>query len=291
MKKITQILFILFSIYSCKSQNTRIENDLIKCYNDAELVNEILDFEKELIAHNILKNSNGKSYILLLEKIKNGKKITIEIPEIKKGILITSEIANCQQNIFKSKGFKNSKIYKINNQFEKDIKKGNVTVPNVIGVILEVLEAQDFDLPYYKLSVFKILAVYNTEIGIVSKLPTLTEYKTKKEQLVNSFEVFINDENKVFVNGEIKTKNELKFEIYNYEKTNKNKSVIFIKSTRNTLYKVYLNITDLIGIEIDKLRNEYSIKLFSKGYHKLSKENKKIINKTYPKKIIETEPE
>lgn len=291
MKKLTQILFILISIYSCNSQNHRIENELIKCYNDAELVNEILDFEKELITQSILKNSEGKSYIQLLEKIKKGKEIIVDIPETKKGILITSKIANCQQKVFKSKEFKNSKIYKINQQFEKNKKSGNVAVPDVIGAILEVLEARDFDLPYYKLSVYKILAVYNTEIGIESKLPTLTEYKTKKEQLENSFEVFINDENKVFVNGEIKTKNELKFEIYNYEKTNKNKSVIFIKSTRNTLYKVYLNITDLIGIEIDKLRNEYSIKLFSKEYHKLSKENKKIINKTYPKKIIETEPE
>lgn len=291
MKKITQILFILISLYSCKSQNYRIENELIKCYNDAELVNEILDFEKELITQNILKNSEGKSYIQLLEKIKKGKEIIIDIPESKKGILITSKIASCQQNVFKSKEFKNSKIYKINQQFEEDKKNGNVTVPDVIGVILEVLEARDFDLPYYKLSVYKILAVYNTEIGIKSKLPTLTEYKTKKEQLENSFEVFINDENKIFVNGKIKTKNELKFEIYNYEKINKDKSVIFIKSTRNTLYKVYINITDLIGTEIDKLRNEYSIKLFSKEYHKLSKENKKVINKTYPKKIIETEPE
>jgi biopolymer transport protein ExbD len=286
MKNLIFLNVIIILFFSCKAQDNKIENQLLECYNEKSMIDDILEFEKELISQKILDDGSGKSYIQLLEKIRDGNDISVIIPENQKNILITQEISDCQKKIFNSTEYPNSKIYKINEHFKKISETKNISVFNVVDGVLRILKAEDFEIPYYKLSAFKMLSVHNTELGIQEKLPNETKY-IKETDYKNSITIGFNLKNEIIINDKAFNKSEFQTKINEYLQNKKDKSVFIIQSSRSTLYRVYENTIYLLEQEIMKLRNEYSQKEYKLNYNELKAENKSKVKKIYPKRIME----
>jgi len=158
--KITYLLFTLILITSCLTEEKRIEITLQECYySSLEDKGEYLKYcmnryENYLVRNNILKNKNGTSYIKSMLNISDIKVDSAfsDIYDDQLFKLDTDVQGICQILLLDSEQYKKSKLYKI-----KQIIKSNPPKDDFKSLGLEILDANDFELDYYKLSFFKAL--------------------------------------------------------------------------------------------------------------------------------------
>ena len=68
-------------------------------------------------------------------------------------------------------------------------------------------------------------------------------------------------------------------------------AIVSIKTQRQTPYSIYIDMLDEVIGAYAILRNEAALSNFGVEYSRLSKENKKIVDDIYPKKISIAEPD
>jgi biopolymer transport protein ExbD len=69
------------------------------------------------------------------------------------------------------------------------------------------------------------------------------------------------------------------------------KAIVSLKTDKQTPYRIYIDVLDEVKGSYRDLRNSLSMARFGVPYDKLSKENQKNINESYPQKISEAEPD
>tara|TARA_R110000765_G_scaffold287187_1_gene383644 strand:- start:52 stop:627 length:576 start_codon:yes stop_codon:yes gene_type:complete len=173
MKKIFAIIgFCLANLtlnMACKASDNKYETDIDKGLALANpeyylgLKKILTDFQNHLVEQNIVVDNDPKNYIQLLKKIRGQNKnefdITYPLRDSLNGLnkLLKSDIlvlsgTNESSNILNSKESQfQAKMY----EFIKNQKEINNSV--IANVMLEVYDADDYNVPYIKVKLFKFL--------------------------------------------------------------------------------------------------------------------------------------
>lgn len=301
MKKLifTYITFGILSI-TCQAQTERIETKLMNClyenYEDqgTEFKKALSDFEKLLIDENILKDRTGKSYKAIFEKIvvdddydyKPSKSFLDYIINI--GMPESESYKNCQSELKEKSKNEFTKGTELQTVLDSITSSGNITPSNVASGILSVLNEKDFELDYYKMSVFFLFDIisYKDDNGISGKFSEFKESETEYD-LSKAINLYVDGNNQIFVNKEKVNIEELKMQIREYEFKNKSESIITLKTERESMYKTYVDVQNAIVGEIQILREQFAKEKYNLEIDNLTEEQLSEIKKVYPQKIVE----
>jgi biopolymer transport protein ExbD len=301
MKKLilTSLIFGTLSI-SCYGQEERIETKLMNCFYEnyedqgIEFKNAISDFEKLLISEKILNDSTGKSYVAVFEKIVSDNDFRFIPTKSFLDMIIDIGLPNkeplkvCQSEILKSSKNEINKVTELQTVLDSIKISGNFSPSTIANGILSVLNEKDFELDYYKMSVFSLFDTisYSTEDGINRKLPELKEDGTEYD-LSKALNIYFKGKSQIFVDDKLVTIEELKKLIRAYESKNKSESIISLKNDSETMYKTYIEVQNIIFGEIRSLREQFSKEKYNMELDNLTDEQLTEVKKIYPQKIIE----
>lgn len=252
----------------------------------------IFEYENLLIKEKYLADSSGKSYREILQKISNGnlfdktpsKFFSVELKKIEKPNL--EKLQTCQEIIAKDSSFYNLSKLKgleqviINAQNSRDLQPSHIARD-----ILKVLTEEDFELEFYKMRTFFLFSIVDTNSGLSQMLKELPK-EEKKYDLSKALNVYINGNNQIFVDEEKIDIDKLKNIIKDYEKKYESESIISLKTERETMYKTYFNVQNIITTEINKLQSQLSKEKYKKELENLTKEELSDIRKIYPIRVI-----
>lgn len=296
-------LIILLLFASCSSQNKRIETELMECYyqtysdNGAELKRLISNYQSLLVKEKVIADSSAKSYLNFYQKIAEekefehipSKSFLTELQSIEKpNGMINRE---CQSRVLTdSSSYNTNKIFILEDAISSVQEAGDLSPSLVAKQILTVLSEEDFELEYYRLRTLFLFDMLNVDYGIDNKLRTSTG-EVIEHDLTNALKISTNGKNEIFTNGQKVSIKQLKEKVKDYERKNKEVSVIAINASRETMYRTYIDIQNTITSAIQSLRNEKSISDYQMEFENLTDEQKQIIIKVYPIEIVETKPE
>ncbi|MEL0653314.1 biopolymer transporter ExbD [Algibacter sp. TI.3.09] len=296
MRQTLVITFLFISLfYSCGIQTERIENKLMECNNQKfddngkQLKELISDYESNLIKANIISDNSGKSYLKTISEISNGiepkEKPFYSFGEMLNGIEkkqnSTSNV--CLQTVISDSTKYDSKTFvRFQSTLENAIRNaGDLKIELLATEISNVLLEKDFELDFYKMRAFLLFDMLGPHNGINKVVPK------KNYDLKNALRIYLNKENKIFVNNtEIKLKN-LKSKVTQYYKDNESKSIISIKTDKETMYSDYITVQNEIQSAINLVRDNLSNQKYGKKYSDLNTDEQKLVNEQYPKTIIE----
>jgi biopolymer transport protein ExbD len=298
MKKLifTYLTFGIFTI-SCNSQILRVEDKLMNCIyqnyedNGTQFKKALTEFEQLLINENILKDNSGKSYVAIFEKIveENDFNYNPSISFLDKiidiGMPQSESFIKCKSELKESEFLKSNELQKV---FDSLKESDNFSPSSVAGGILIVLNDRDFELDYYKMSVFFLFDTisYVNDDGLIRKLPEIQEDDTEYD-LSKAIKIYINGNNQIFVNDEKVDIDNLKIKVKDYEEKNKSESLIALKYERETMYQTYVDVQNAIVGEIKELREKLANQKFNSSLENLTKEQLLEIRKIYPQNWIE----
>lgn len=304
MKKnfLLNIIFLLL-LTSCSSQDERMEKELMECYyqtysdNGAELKKLISDYQALLVREKVMADSSAQSYLNFYKKVANeqefehvpSKSFLAELQNIEQpNGMINRE---CQTRVLAdSTSYNTNKIFILEDAISSVQEAGNLNPSLVAKQILTFLNEDDFELQYYRLRTLFLFDMLNVDYGIDNKLRTSTG-EVIEHDLTNALKISTNGKNEIFVNGQKVSIKKLKEKVKDYERKNKEVSVIEISASRETMYRTYIDIQNTITSAIQSLRNEKSISDYQMEFKKLTDEQKQIIKIVYPIEIVETKPE
>lgn len=303
-RPVKKIIFTCFTFgllaINCLGQNERVEVKLMNCiyenYVDkgAALKKTIHDFEQLLISKNVLKDETGKSYKALFEKIliDNNFKYNLSISFLDKiieiGLPKNKSFRNCQAAIGERFDYEFSKLKELQIALDSISTSGDITPFIVANGILAVFNENDFELDYYKLTVFLLFGTINhgSDSGIRNNLSEVDDNK-KEQHLNNAIKIYIDKNNIVFVNKVEVSLEQLKNEIYAYVYKNKSESVVSLKAERETMYKTYIDVQEVIVGEIRNLREQLAKEKYQIKLENLTTEQLIEIKKVYPERLME----
>lgn len=294
MKKLLPLLFLLLLyLSSCNPKKERIENELMECvyssYQDGgvQLKRMITDFEKHLVEEGFLKDTSGKSYLEIFQKIANNENLTYTpkqsfVQEWQKvGKPPAQQVIACQLELLLSA--QTTKEQEINALTDSLLQTKNVSASAMAKVFLSVLEEEDFELDYYK---FRFLSVFNmlpakTGIG----LPTQPEIDP--QALEGALAVYLNENSEVIIDEKTITIEELRERVRDFEMKNMSESVIWLNSSGKAKYSAYIAVQTAIVEAINSLRDELAQQKFGMDYQDLDRPQAEEIEEVYPMNFVE----
>ncbi|MFA8449903.1 MAG: ExbD/TolR family protein [Bacteroidales bacterium] len=180
----------------------------------------------------------------------------------------------------------------------------------------EINASSNADIAFLLLIFFLVTTTMDVDTGISRKLPPPVE-KNQEETDVNQrniLKVLVNSSDMLAVEGKAADISNLRAEAKDfftphpgneaYPETKvenigplgdiyvtKN-AVVSLKNDRGTSYEMYISVQNELAAAVNELRDELSKERFGVSYEKLTEEDKiKAINKAYPMRISEAEPE
>ncbi|MEW7281360.1 hypothetical protein ABW636_22460 [Aquimarina sp. 2201CG1-2-11] len=179
-----------------------------------------------------------------------------------------------------------SKVYRLQNVVDSIKISGDIFPSKIANGILSVLDAEDFQLEYYKIKTFVLLDGTNTTSKLSQKLKQKKE-KFKKLDLDNAIKIHVTKKNETLVDNKNVSILKMRELIREYVFKSKSNSIISLTSSKETIYKVYVDVQNTILNEIDLLRKQLSLKKYGIEYSQLTKVQRLEIENIYPKKLIE----
>lgn len=170
------------------------------------------------------------------------------------------------------------------------------------------------DIAFLLLIFFLVTTTMDTDGGLTRKLPPFLETEEKPPQVKqrNIFEVLVNANDQLLVEGELIRVTELKeaakkfivsdpydenmpeFDYVNLPYFGQNypvsKQIISLQNDRGTSYEMYIKVQNELVASYNELREELAQKKFGKQMDDLSEEQADAIKDVYPQRISEAEP-
>lgn len=267
-----------------------MECNYLSFSDNGEQLKELMsDFETRLIDQKILVDKSGSSYQNAVSQIASGielkQKPTYSFMSQMNGLerRMDSTSINCQIKVLSdSTKYDSSKFIKFQKTIENIINSSGDLRPEIMADgITEVLSAKDFELEFYKLRAFLLFDMLSQSNELDRKASNKPKYESD-----NAFKIYLNSENKLYVDEiEIKFKS-LKSELIAYYKENKSKSVVSIKTDKETMYTEYIAVQNEIISAFNAVRDILSNQKFGKNYNELNEINKKSIEEEFPQNIV-----
>ena len=305
MKKfILSSIGVLLCLTISFAQDTRPEAELMNCmynsYKDGGVAfkNILNDFEQQLVINNFLNDASGESYIALLNKMSNKEINNLKLPsfsfnaikEIETLSVLEAQI--CSQELKKELDLDKYKGTKLDSVMNEVMSADNISITQYSSSLLSFLTAEDFELDLYKINLLYFFGIVNNDINSGIERKESIDYKeTETFNLEKSIKVFINSENKTFIDNNEVSVEVLNTKIRDYMVQNKSESYIVIENDLEVFYEKYLQVYNSIISTINTLRKELSIKKFDKEYKDLNIEEVKMIKAVYPINIRESNSE
>ena len=286
------------------AQDTRPETELMNCiynsYKDGGVAfKKILnDFEQQLVANNFLNDTSGESYIEFLNKMSNKEINNLElssfsfnaIKEIE--TLSVLEAKMCSQELKKELDLYKFKGTKLDSIMNEVMSADNISITQYSSSLLSFLTAEDFELDLYKINLLYFFGIVNNGINSGIERKGSNDYKeTETFNIDKSIKVFINSENKIFIDNKVVSVEVLNIKIRDYMVQNKSESNIVIENDLEVFYEKYIQVQNSIISTINTLRKEFSIKKFDKEYKDLNIEEVEMVKAVYPINIRESNSE
>ena len=176
-KILLNIIIGLISI-NCFAQSKRVENEFMECTyksyadNGKSFKELISNYEKLLIKENILKNSSGKSYRQIYQKIADGKEFknipstffSQELQKIDQPDL--DKFQECQNILAQdSSDYDMSKVQGWEQIISSVSESGDLEISLIGDHILKLLSEKDFELNFYKIRTFFLFSVIDIFSG------------------------------------------------------------------------------------------------------------------------------
>ncbi len=176
------------------------------------------------------------------------------------------------------------------------------------------------DIAFLLLIFFLVTTTMDVTSGINRKLPEKQPKNAPPPPKIkerNIFEVNINRDNKLFVEGNVMNIKDLREAARKFidngggtitsgpdennctycegdrdpeSSDNPKKAVISLQNDRGTSYNTYIQVQNELVAAYTDLRNRYALKRFGKKFDDLSRANQKIVKNAYPQIISEAEP-
>ena len=174
------------------------------------------------------------------------------------------------------------------------------------------------DIAFLLLIFFLVATTMNIDTGLTRKLPPLPEDEEQQEQddkkikERNVFEVLINSNDQLLVEGEPMNISNLRESAKEFIANPENKDnlpeltekqfpelgtmrvpknhIISLQNDRGTSYEMYLHVQNELVAAYNDLRDEVAMRKFGKKFEELSSKRTKAIKKAYPQVISEAEP-
>ncbi|MCL3782384.1 biopolymer transporter ExbD [Prolixibacteraceae bacterium JC049] len=180
----------------------------------------------------------------------------------------------------------------------------------------EIPSASLADIAFMLLIFFLVTTTMDVDSGLRRKLPPFVPEQqddTPPIKKRNIFEVLVNKDNMLLVEGDICRLEDLRgkakeflnpnlegenlpekkteyVEFFGDTKVLTGSAVISLRNDLDTKYGVYLAVQNELIAAINDLRNDLAKKKFGKLFESLESEQQKAIKKIYPQKISEAEP-
>ncbi|WP_299388279.1 biopolymer transporter ExbD [uncultured Lacinutrix sp.] len=305
MKKfILSSIGVLLCLTISFAQDTRPEAELMNCmynsYKDGGVAfkNILNDFEQQLVVNNFLNDASGESYIALLNKMSNKEINNLKlssfsfnaIKEIETLSVLEAQI--CSQELKKELDLDKFKGTKLDSVMNEVMSADNISITQYSSSLLSFLTAEDFELDLYKINLLYFFGIVNNDIKSGIERKGSIDYKeTETFNLEKSIKVFINSENKIFIDNNEVSVEVLNTKIRDYMIQNKSESYIVIENDLEVFYEKYIQVHNSIISTINTLRKELSIKKFDKEYKDLNIEEVEIVKAVYPINIRESNSE
>lgn len=116
------------------------------------------------------------------------------------------------------------------------------------------------------------------------ELPKLNEQQDFLESI--TLTIYLNENNEVFIDDKKEEIENINKFISDFVYNNKSKAVIALRFEKETMYKLYIDVQNVIIKEIGQLRNKVAIEKFAKNFQNLTEKQRDSIKATYPIKII-----
>lgn len=156
------------------------------------------------------------------------------------------------------------------------------------------------DIAFLLLIFFLVTTTIDSDKGLQILLPPITDGPIVKPLKRNVLNILVNSNDQLLVRGEPASLSDLTTEVKKHVdnfgrnpdySVNPQKAIVSIKNDRGTSYAMYIKVQNEIKRAYNELRDAEAQKTFGKSYEDLTESQKKAVNKTYPQKISEAEPE
>lgn len=250
--------------------------------------------ESKLLEQKLIVDRTGDSYIELLQRIRDDKINTLEFNifdyqvETQFDSLQQVKYFECLKKVQKSDIFKGSKIEQLYQSSHLFLVEDEQFENKVAASLLKTLDANDFELNFYKARLFLLLATLEFDTGMNRRLPPndLEEIKISPDAL----RIHIKAKDEVTINEKKIETNKIANAIADYFNENLEEYQISLTNTRDTSYKKYIEIQAIVVKSIDNYKNKIANNHFSKNYNQLSYSEKKEVDEISKIKIIEGPP-
>jgi biopolymer transport protein ExbD len=316
--KIIFIFLILLSVFpSCYqySYETRVFECMEENNSEINLTKIIEKLESVYIKHNILKSSEGISYVNLVSKFENSESsLNLDSKELKTDLnnVNIPSIIHCSdfKLLTDTIAYKSSRIFELTTKIHEIVESGYF---GSIFLIFINLTETDFNHNYFKLTFLTTLTNYIQHPVMQRKLPPMPDENSEYEEIKqrNIMTVLIDSSDNILINNKIVSFKKI-YKVTRKFFLNKNndanlpekeekelpkvgkvyitKGVISLQTDRNTNYKTYLQVQNELVKAVTDLRNEFAQKHFGKNFDDLSEEDQDIAGTAFPLAISEAEP-
>lgn len=301
--------------------NYRVVNSILECYyqnhkdNGILVKNTIDKVENILIKHKVLEDKTGNSYIKTIEQIRDHNDLTINNPDLLTDI---KSVDNIPSNVFcnntsytsslDSVSQVHSKYRHVIGIFDSIRTKGDISPTLIAEEVLKVFSAKDFENDYYRtlsLVMFSnMIKMNDNKSTMTRKLPPIPKKESEEIEAQNIFEILINEEDHIIVDGvpidiselnglvknfllETSDKTEIDLPLIGNQKTSK--GIIYLRNDKGAYYEQYKAIRNELIKTYKEIREVYSLEFFNLNFNSLKKEQQKVITDLVPQRIFERE--
>ena len=172
------------------------------------------------------------------------------------------------------------------------------------------------DIAFLLLIFFLVTTTMDTDGGLTRKLPPMPEEEIPEDDIKikerNIFEVLVNANDQLLVEGQLMQVSELRQEAKTFIVSDPGRSdlpefkltdvpffgtqypvskqIISLQNDRGTSYEMYIKVQNELVAAYNDLRNELALDKFGVPYDELEEEQYKAIREIYPQRISEAEP-
>ena len=146
------------------------------------------------------------------------------------------------------------------------------------------------DISFMLLIFFLVTSSMDTDKGLMRQLaPPPMEHQQPQD--VNKdyvIQVSLDAHDQLTCDGKTSTLNELQETVTTMVQVNRTGHVVSVQADRETTYEAYFRMQDAIVAAYHRLRERYSQERYGRPYHRLTADERSIVNDYYPQRISES---